>query len=687
MAEPRFGSTVFETEDGATSFHARRVVVPNGSLQLAEADAADLTGLSNITSNITGVLIADQFGADPTGNTDSTAALQATIDAVETAGGGTIKFGIGRYIVDAPLADVLNSASQLVLPRVHPDGPMISIAFEGVVPPYTALPGPDDTGLTIIESTLSVDRTFTASAATDVLTATAHGFIDGQIVVLMNTGGSLPGGLSSLAYYYVRDKTTDTFKLAASLGGTAIDLTSDGTGTNRVAPLGSMIGCRANHGSGGTTQNQRASFARSWIKFSARNIAFRNIGNPSNSLLDSRFIPELDLDNIRMDVDGLQGLMTGVVPDLQCPEPLWPLSCSLLTPMDWMPNQVRLRNMVTFGHYNGMRLGEVSNADNVEICCSKVGIEFRAASHNSKIGKLLFVASASLIEMAGPDPFYAGIANPVTKHCVDIGQFDFENATGAGPMGWSTTVSHIKDTENGLIGDYNWASEYPLIRTGSINFYPHSSKKPQHSRYPFTNLTGFDLDADNHAVHEIYRGIETSVSSHNAWLVLTTKQAGTALKSIGNVAFVNDKVADGSEKRVAMLSAFTDGAINSGQVHLYTWNAGSLVLAAFWDKFANLGIGKFLIDSQGGTLTIASNTITPTNPLHTVDGAGPLQTITVPAELASYGSVPTITLYIVPAATWSYNNSGNILSSGTAVVNQLMTAKWMPNISKWAMSY
>jgi microcystin-dependent protein len=74
--------------------------------------------------------------------------------------------------------------------------------------------------------------TFTADASTDVITLTSHGLTDGMIIHLSNSGGGLPGGISALTKCYVRDVTTHTFKVTATRGGSAIDITTAGTGTH-----------------------------------------------------------------------------------------------------------------------------------------------------------------------------------------------------------------------------------------------------------------------------------------------------------------------------------------------------------------------------------------------------------------------------------------------------------------------
>lgn len=83
------------------------------------------------------------------------------------------------------------------------------------------------------------ERSFTADTTTDTLTSTAHGFSNGTAVSLRNSGGAPPSpllvgtSLYALAtVYYVRDASPNSFKLAASPGGPAIDLTNNGTGSH-----------------------------------------------------------------------------------------------------------------------------------------------------------------------------------------------------------------------------------------------------------------------------------------------------------------------------------------------------------------------------------------------------------------------------------------------------------------------
>jgi len=78
------------------------------------------------------------------------------------------------------------------------------------------------------EDVRNEQQDFTALAATDVFTATAHGYSDTNKIEL--AGASLPTGVTSATTYYIRDGTANTFKLAATSGGAAIDITVDGHG-------------------------------------------------------------------------------------------------------------------------------------------------------------------------------------------------------------------------------------------------------------------------------------------------------------------------------------------------------------------------------------------------------------------------------------------------------------------------
>lgn len=74
-------------------------------------------------------------------------------------------------------------------------------------------------------------RAFTALASSEVLSCPGNSFQADDPVRLFKVDDSpLPTGLSEGVTYYVRNISGNTFKLAATAGGTAIDVTADGSG-------------------------------------------------------------------------------------------------------------------------------------------------------------------------------------------------------------------------------------------------------------------------------------------------------------------------------------------------------------------------------------------------------------------------------------------------------------------------
>lgn len=77
------------------------------------------------------------------------------------------------------------------------------------------------------------EANFSADPTTNVITSTAHGLQNGDIVQFTaSEGGSLPDGLFENTNYYVRDATADTFKVSAIPGGPEVDIIDEGIGTH-----------------------------------------------------------------------------------------------------------------------------------------------------------------------------------------------------------------------------------------------------------------------------------------------------------------------------------------------------------------------------------------------------------------------------------------------------------------------
>ncbi len=79
-------------------------------------------------------------------------------------------------------------------------------------------------------------QVFYADDAADTLNSRFHGLSNGQQLQLV-TNDTLPAGLSPNTTYWVRDVAAHSFKLAATFGGSAIDITDAGTGTHRYTWL------------------------------------------------------------------------------------------------------------------------------------------------------------------------------------------------------------------------------------------------------------------------------------------------------------------------------------------------------------------------------------------------------------------------------------------------------------------
>lgn len=67
-------------------------------------------------------------------------------------------------------------------------------------------------------------KEFIVDATNDKILLPAHGYSNTNTIVFY--GGTAPGGLTAGTIYFVVSATTDDFKVAATSGGSAIDLTS-----------------------------------------------------------------------------------------------------------------------------------------------------------------------------------------------------------------------------------------------------------------------------------------------------------------------------------------------------------------------------------------------------------------------------------------------------------------------------
>jgi len=82
---------------------------------------------------------------------------------------------------------------------------------------------------------------FSASAATDTFTASNHGLINGDQIEFSDYDG-LPSPIAEDTIYYVINAATNTFKVSLTEGGSAVNLTTNYSGSDsEVRPLDKII--------------------------------------------------------------------------------------------------------------------------------------------------------------------------------------------------------------------------------------------------------------------------------------------------------------------------------------------------------------------------------------------------------------------------------------------------------------
>ena len=104
-------------------------------------------------------------------------------------------------------------------------------------------------------------QTFTAEADDDYLTCNGHGLESSNQIVVANSGGALPTGLSASTRYWPINIGDNRFQLAAYAGGPAISITTDGTGTNTFYVVGSWEGTNAQ----ASLSSLTAQIYRGWV--------------------------------------------------------------------------------------------------------------------------------------------------------------------------------------------------------------------------------------------------------------------------------------------------------------------------------------------------------------------------------------------------------------------------------------
>jgi hypothetical protein len=152
-----------------------------------------------------------------------------------------------QYTIDATAANLQAYAINAIAPGVTVANPLVYTSDASATKQeihnglFTLLNGVAGKNWTATFAPLTfADFTFTADSTTDQAAHTAHGLNTGDgPVQVSNSGGGLPAGLAAATNYWVirvdADHVSFATSLANALAGTAIDLTTNGTGTQTLA--------------------------------------------------------------------------------------------------------------------------------------------------------------------------------------------------------------------------------------------------------------------------------------------------------------------------------------------------------------------------------------------------------------------------------------------------------------------
>ena len=136
----------------------------------------------------------------------------------------------------------LAATTGMVIPFIGNAAPSGFLLCDGSSYTTTAQPG-----LAVASKGLfGLGSLVTFTAAANVITATSHGLSAGTIIMVQTTN-TLPAGLTVNTPYYVISPTTNTFQVSLTSGGSAVTISTGGTGTQSYSSSFKVPDLRGRH--------------------------------------------------------------------------------------------------------------------------------------------------------------------------------------------------------------------------------------------------------------------------------------------------------------------------------------------------------------------------------------------------------------------------------------------------------
>ena len=146
--------------------------------------------------------------------------------------GGSLGSDLGTSSIDSPLGGRYVHNGSLINTGITATLGINTLRIE----PYDS--NGHNTKIHAVELIAQDTQDFTATNATNILTSAGHTLTNGDQIRL--TGADLPNGLNATTTYYVISVSGNNFQVSASLGGSAVTFSDDGSGSRTFTSLNNI---------------------------------------------------------------------------------------------------------------------------------------------------------------------------------------------------------------------------------------------------------------------------------------------------------------------------------------------------------------------------------------------------------------------------------------------------------------